>query len=138
MYVILPLYVLHTFESVKNLLHISLLTLFLLPQVSNTFVWINYELNIEVITEAFCVNKAKPELKCNGKCHLAEQLSEPTGPVGNDPVESVFIPQLQLFFVFAEEAGATQERQALCTTNISNLYTFTPCTVIDQPPKSLA
>lgn len=33
-----------------------------------------YELNIEYITEKFCENKAKPELKCNGKCHLAKEL----------------------------------------------------------------
>ena len=121
----------------KNLLHISVLTLFLLPQVSNTFVWFNYEVNKAAITEEFCVNKAKPELKCNGKCHLAEQLSEPVQPLGSQPAETVFIPQLQLFFVFAEGAFATLERQPLCNATINNLYTFTPCTVIDQPPKSL-
>lgn len=33
-----------------------------------------YELNIEYITEKFCENKEKPELKCNGKCHLAKEL----------------------------------------------------------------
>jgi hypothetical protein len=112
--------------------------LFLLPQVSNTFVWFNYELNKAAITEEFCVNKAKPELKCNGKCHLADQLTEPVAPAGNEPVESVFIPQLQLFFVFTDDDNADQERQSLCNATISNHYTFTPCTVIDQPPKSLA
>lgn len=112
--------------------------MFLLPQVSNTFVWLNYELNIEAITEAFCVNKEKPELKCNGKCHLAQQLTEPTVPVGNEPVESVFIPQLQLFFVFADDIDASLKRQPLCTTSISNFYTFNATTVIDQPPKNLA
>jgi len=34
----------------------------------------NYQINKEEITEAFCVNKDKPELKCNGKCHLKKQL----------------------------------------------------------------
>lgn len=34
-----------------------------------------YELNIEYITEKFCENKEKPELACNGKCHLAKELS---------------------------------------------------------------
>ena len=33
-----------------------------------------YELNIDYIVETYCVNKDKPELQCNGKCHLAKQL----------------------------------------------------------------
>lgn len=39
-----------------------------------------YELNIDTIIEKYCVNKDKPQLACNGKCHLAKQLqiAEPT------------------------------------------------------------
>ena len=33
-----------------------------------------YELNKDYITELFCVNKDKPELKCHGKCHLKKQV----------------------------------------------------------------
>ncbi|MCB0445829.1 MAG: hypothetical protein KDC68_09310 [Gelidibacter sp.] len=33
-----------------------------------------FELNIDTIIQKYCVNKDKPELKCNGKCHLAKQL----------------------------------------------------------------
>ncbi|MGJ8592442.1 MAG: hypothetical protein ACSHXF_07835 [Aquaticitalea sp.] len=33
-----------------------------------------YELNIDTIIQKYCVNKDKPELQCNGKCHLATQL----------------------------------------------------------------
>jgi len=34
-----------------------------------------YNLNIDYIIENYCINKEKPELKCNGKCHLAKQLA---------------------------------------------------------------
>lgn len=34
-----------------------------------------FELNIDTIIETYCKNKAVPELKCNGKCHLATQLA---------------------------------------------------------------
>lgn len=34
-----------------------------------------YQLNIDYITEKFCENKEKPQLQCNGKCHLAKELS---------------------------------------------------------------
>lgn len=33
-----------------------------------------YLANQEEIIALFCVNKEKPELKCNGKCHLSDQL----------------------------------------------------------------
>ncbi|GAA3783711.1 hypothetical protein GCM10022271_15030 [Corallibacter vietnamensis] len=34
-----------------------------------------YELNIDYIIKTYCINTDKPELKCNGKCHLAKQLN---------------------------------------------------------------
>lgn len=34
-----------------------------------------YLLNEEYITAQFCINKDKPELKCNGKCHMAEVMA---------------------------------------------------------------
>ena len=34
----------------------------------------DYQLNKVRITERYCVNKARPQLHCNGKCHLAQQL----------------------------------------------------------------
>lgn len=34
----------------------------------------SYELNKSAIVERFCVNKSQPELKCDGKCYLAQQL----------------------------------------------------------------
>lgn len=33
-----------------------------------------YQLNIDYIIETYCINKDKPELQCNGKCHLSQQL----------------------------------------------------------------
>lgn len=33
-------------------------------------------MDIEQFTELYCENKDKPELKCNGKCHLADQLAD--------------------------------------------------------------
>ena len=34
-----------------------------------------FELNIDYIVETYCINKEKPQLQCNGKCHLADQLN---------------------------------------------------------------
>jgi len=45
-----------------------------------------YELNIDYIIETYCINKEKPELKCNGKCHLAKQLEFVSKTNTNDEV----------------------------------------------------
>lgn len=34
----------------------------------------HYFVNQAEITELFCINKEKPKLECNGKCHLAKEL----------------------------------------------------------------
>jgi hypothetical protein len=36
----------------------------------------NYFANQSEIIELFCINKDKPTLECNGKCHLAIQLTK--------------------------------------------------------------
>lgn len=35
---------------------------------------LNYFINQAEITELFCINKAQPQLQCNGKCHLIKEL----------------------------------------------------------------
>ena len=44
--------------------------------LSSLLVVAGYELNRDFITKNFCVNKAKPSLHCNGKCHLKKELSK--------------------------------------------------------------
>jgi len=35
---------------------------------------VSYHVNKEYITANFCENKAKPQMKCNGKCYLAKKI----------------------------------------------------------------
>jgi hypothetical protein len=52
-----------------------------------------YLLNKEYITAQFCINKDKPELKCNGKCHLADALAQQSErEESSDLVLHVIIP----------------------------------------------
>ncbi|MBQ0788969.1 MAG: hypothetical protein KBT69_15830 [Oceanihabitans sp.] len=55
-----------------------------------------YELNIDYIVDTYCVNKDKPELQCNGKCHLAKQLQ----PVSNNNNSNDAISSLVEAFTF--------------------------------------
>ncbi len=37
---------------------------------------LDYIINYDYIATELCENKAKPELHCNGKCHLAKELAK--------------------------------------------------------------
>jgi hypothetical protein len=51
-----------------------LLLIFLIPFLIKVSVWFNYCLRYEYYVLVLCENKAKPELKCNGKCRLSKDL----------------------------------------------------------------
>lgn len=37
---------------------------------------LEYAVNYEYISKVLCVNKAKPMMHCNGKCHLMKELAK--------------------------------------------------------------
>ena len=38
--------------------------------------FVEYAINYDYIAKVLCINKDKPELKCNGKCQLMKQLEQ--------------------------------------------------------------
>jgi hypothetical protein len=62
-----------------RLLAFFLVALMLLQTLGQEVLVVDYQLNKARITELYCVNKARPQLHCNGKCHLAKQLRKADG-----------------------------------------------------------
>ncbi|WP_310391648.1 hypothetical protein [Hymenobacter sp.] len=60
-----------------------LTALLLFQTLGQELLVVQYELNKERITALFCVNKARPQLRCNGQCHLAQQLRKIEGEGAN-------------------------------------------------------
>jgi hypothetical protein len=63
-----------------------------------------YGININVIIEQYCVNKERPQLQCDGKCFLAEQLNEASDSNqedGNKFLNSLFESFIPIY-VFAQ------------------------------------
>jgi len=60
------------------------------------FTIVNFYMNQNEIIEEFCENKAKPELNCNGNCHLSKELNKQVDNVScqekNQLSLSVFLP----------------------------------------------
>ncbi|MDY0780521.1 hypothetical protein [Tenacibaculum sp. IB213877] len=38
--------------------------------------FVEYAINYDYISKVLCINKDKPELECNGKCHLMKELKK--------------------------------------------------------------
>lgn len=75
--------------------------------------FVEYAINYDYISKVLCINKDKPELACNGKCHVMQelekqqqqdfnslQISMEEYPIGF--VELLSIPKIQLFNVKKE------------------------------------
>jgi hypothetical protein len=66
----------HNRTSLKQVAYILIASTILLQSLSSAIIIAGYAINTAYITKAFCENKDKPMMHCNGKCHLKKQLNE--------------------------------------------------------------
>ncbi len=57
----------------------------LAQSLSRFFIVVNFQANRNYIAEFLCVNKAKPELKCNGRCYLVKKMKLAESAEGQVP-----------------------------------------------------
>lgn len=60
----------------KTFFSYLLISLVLLQTFSREMLVVDFTLNRATITARFCVNKARPQLHCDGKCYFAKQLKQ--------------------------------------------------------------
>ena len=60
----------------RKVFSIAMIMLFLLVSFQQALIIVHFKLNQNVIEKEFCVNKAKPQLQCHGKCHLKKELEK--------------------------------------------------------------
>lgn len=96
--------------------------------------YIEYVLNQDYIAKFLCINKDKPELQCNGKCHLVKEIqkqqkNEPKSlriSLENYPIGFVNIFKIQPYQVFT-----TSKKTSF---PYSNLYHFNYKLRLFHPP----
>lgn len=92
--------------------------LFLLKPV---FPVIEYLANYTYITKELCVNRAKPQMHCNGKCHLMKELAKKAAEENPASEKKTGNEHYELFAVLEEE---------FCITTVSltlySLCSYTP------------
>lgn len=72
-----------------------------------SYLVVEFTTNNKAFTEKYCANKTKPELKCNGKCHLNKEIkktSESNKPLQSEksenrnfPIEILFYQETKIF-----------------------------------------
>ncbi len=58
------------------ILSFVLISAIMLQVLGKSFIYADYIINKKAITQKYCVNKSKPKLHCNGKCHMMMKMKE--------------------------------------------------------------
>lgn len=99
---------------------------------------IEYVVNYDYISKVLCVNKDKPTLHCNGKCHLMKELakaSENEKPISDKKIamqefEVLFIEKIESFVV----RPLFYHNTTKIIDNYSNFYSrLNSCSVFHPP-----
>jgi len=121
---------------VKKLIIIVILAIFLKPILPV----IDYVINYDYISKVLCENKAKPQLKCNGKCHLMKELakaSENEKPINSDKKDN---SKHEIELLYCNELSEINFRQIYFLNktsvgdNYANLYFHTVSCSVFHPP----
>ena len=79
---------------------------------------VDYLINYEYISNELCENKDKPELKCNGKCHLAKKITETTNTDNSNKSKSF----LEIEILFFQEENFNLKRIIFHTKSITKFH----------------
>ncbi|QEE48129.1 hypothetical protein FUA48_00610 [Flavobacterium alkalisoli] len=97
-----------------------------------------YLIKYDYIAKELCENKAKPELHCNGKCHLMKELAKaaedekPVSQKKNSHQETeVLFCQSSLEFEFTPLYINTRKEVSVLYTN---LYVYAGYSTVFHPP----
>ena len=103
----------------KNIFVFILLITFVIKPLYNICYLAYYEINVDYITEVFCVNKDKVELACNGKCHLAKQLQNDTNSQDDSKTLKLLSEYLFALYLQKSEKFNFQDTQILLNKKVN-------------------
>jgi uncharacterized protein YneF (UPF0154 family) len=58
----------------KRLLAIGMIGVLMLHCFSRIGLFVSYQLNKDYIAKVLCINRDKPQMRCNGRCYLAKKI----------------------------------------------------------------
>ncbi len=110
--------------------------LFILKPV---FPCLEYIINYDYIVKELCVNRDKPKMACNGKCHLMKELakaSEKEAPISSDKKNAHHEFEVLFFEDKNYSLSLNQEfsTESKLNSEYSNLYFYQDSILVFHPP----
>ncbi|MFB6455139.1 hypothetical protein ACE38W_07720 [Chitinophaga sp. Hz27] len=106
----------------------------ILENCSKSLIVMQYWSNQAFIAQNLCENKNRPEMHCNGKCHLRKELEKDTqqekNNSGKESYEVMFVNELQTFMQTPPVAATIKH-----TIFYKDPYLPTPVFAIFHPPQ---
>ena len=95
-----------------------------------------YETHLSEIIEKYCVNKDKPELQCNGQCHLAKEINAVDTSKDGKAVVNVSAAFFPVYFQAIEKINLSIFPPKEITTyfDYDFTYTYLLSHKINKPP----
>ena len=95
----------------------------------------NYIINQNYIADFLCINKDKPELECNGKCYLADQLKKAAEEKEKN-LPAIAMEEYPIGIIIFTSFQATEIAETHKETNFQyqNSYTFSYLNSVFHPP----
>jgi hypothetical protein len=88
----------------KKTISSFLLIIILLPSLAKVIYITYWNLDREALTKEYCKNQDKPELECNGQCHLEETLGKIDDSADGNPDKNALAwEKLAEMLVFTNE-----------------------------------
>ncbi len=119
----------------SKILSIILTTIILFSSMRVTFTYAYYQLDPIGFIENLCENKDKPELQCNGKCHL-KKVAESNSENQQNPPKFTSLKEITFFVVdIFEITFISIKYSSNKNFEYKNLYAFSGIHKIDRPPQ---
>mgnify|MGYP006206130183 CR=1 FL=1 len=123
----------------KKAFSIIMTMLFLLVSFQQALIIVHFKLNQQNIEQEFCVNKAKPELQCHGKCHLKKELAKSAADE-QSPADKKQNSKQEMEVLFYQETPIFYQKMPVVFTDknvnasYQNFYALTAIQSTFHPP----
>lgn len=121
-------------RKVRKIVFVIAIVMFLKP-ILPVF---EYVINYEYISKVLCVNKDKPKMKCNGKCHLMQELAKSADDEKPISDKKMSVQEFEILFFQDFATYNFTEKNILksktINSNYSNLYSYLNNCYVFHPP----
>jgi len=114
---------------------ILLSCLFAFMLIKPAIPYLDYMVRKSYIIEKFCINKDVPEMQCNGKCHLNEQIRENESSEESTPFQPPVVQkEIHDYLVYDKLNGNELPRQPIRRSMYLKRYAFQFIPSVFHPP----